>query len=430
MPWLIDGQTALQGTLLEDALALLKVTPLEGAPWLAQLRSQFSEDSLQRLAQTLMHGWLFAGGPPKEKWALHAVAHFPSDAVIEFLGAGAAELASSTLSARAREFVDVLAAMNTRASLKQVYALSRKVRARAFRVKAVVAFAAAAERMGMTHLELSERLVPDYGLTPEGVLPLTPKVRLVLDGLKPKWLDDSGNALKALPEIADEAVASEMAELKRKAASLAREIAERLERRMTQVARMSVEHFTEVYAQHGIARQAARHVLFGVYSSEALRTPFLIDDSPAFSAESSVGVVHPLELSEVDRAHWGARLPKQPFEQLARVTTAFANQAAFERAVYAFRGRTVASGSILGLEQRGWQRGDVEGGGCYSETARKFGDFEVVAQFEPGIFVGDPTLHPQQLITRVVCATGSPPSPVVMSELLYDLTRAFAPPRN
>ncbi len=423
VPWPItkDGRTSLQGPLLADALALLKVTPLEGGPWLDALRAQFDEGSLQRLAEVLLWSWLLVGGPPKEKWALYAAAHFPSEPVIDSLASSAAELASSSLSARAKEFVDVLAAMNTRASLKRVYSLSRKVRARAFRVRAELAFTAAAERMGMTHLELSERLVPDYGLSADGVVPVTPLVRLEFEGLKARFVDQAGKAVKTLPAVDDAELAADVAELKKKAGPLAREIADRLEQRMTTASRMNVEHFTEVYALHGIARQVARSVLFGVYSGERLRTGFVIDDSPALSPDSIIGIVHPLELDEAARVVWRRKLNDQPFEQLSRKTSVFADRAAFERAIRACAGPSVVSGAILGLVKRGWVRGAVEGGGCYWNTSRKLGGVEVVVEFEPGIFVGGPNVNPRQRITRVVCAVESDPSPVVMSELMSDM---------
>lgn len=251
MPWLIsrDGKTALQGELLGDALALLKITPLEGAPWLEALRTQFTEDSLQRLAETLMRAWLLVCGPPKEEWALHAVAHFPSDPVIAFLGKSAGELASS---------------------------------------RAELAFTAAAARSGMSDLELAERLVPDFGLSPEGVLPITPPVRLVIEGVKARLVDATGKVLKAMPPIADDEVAGELAELKKRGSVPAREVADRFEPRMIYGARMTFEHFTEVYAQHGFARQVASRVLFGVYSGDALQTFFSVARSPVVSIDQGV----------------------------------------------------------------------------------------------------------------------------------------------
>ena len=106
-------------------------------------------------------------------------------------------------------------------------------------------------------------------------------------------------------------------------------------------------------------------------------------------------------------------------------TATFPDLKAFEQAVREFGGRSVPSGAILGLERRGWVRGNVEGGGCYWNMARKVGGVELVAEFEPGISVADPMHNPQQLITRMICAGERPPSPLVMSELVNDLKKAF-----
>jgi hypothetical protein len=423
VPWPItlDGTRALQGGELDDLLALLKLTPLEGAPWLDALRTQFTADSLQRLAETLMKAWLFVGGPPKEKWALHAIAHFSTESVTHFLGVTAGQLASTSLSARAREFLDVLAAMNTRASLAQLHGLTRKVRAKTFRAKAESVFAEAAARSGMSSLELAERLVPDFGLSVSGVLSSEPPIHLVVEGVKARLVDGAGKTLKALPPIADEEVAAEWAEIKKKGSLLAREVADRLERRMVEGARMNVEHFTEVYGLHGLARQVAAGVLFGLHTATARRTLFTLAETPNLDPDLLVSVVHPLELEDADRAIWRARLGKQPFLQLARPCTTFENTAAFERAIRAFRGRTLGAGALIRLETRGWVRGNVEEAGRIWSASRRLGGLEVVVEFTPGIPVREPANHPEQQITQVTC-TNDGVHPVAMSELISDLT--------
>lgn len=434
-PITADGRAALTGEALGELLLLLKVTPLGGAPWIEDLRQAFSATSLSRLARALVEAWLAAAAPPKEKWALQAAAHFPDDDTAKMLAAMAAELAPRGLSARAQEMVEVLAAMHTRAGLKLVHDLSRKVRSKAFRARAELVFQTAAEHMGLTEDELAERLVPDYGLTPEGLLPVKePEVRLELDGLKPRWVDGDGEPVKKLPEPeGDDELKAQLAELKKKAPTLVREIAERLERRMGAGRRMPVDHFTEVYLMHGLARRVASRLVWGVYDEKGrlersfvpgAQGPVDVNGKAVPLPEGrSVGVVHPLELEKGERELWSAQLDErgQPFEQLKRRAQRLETVQALRAAVKPYVGRTVPSGALMGLEKRGWVRGQPVGGGCYVSMSRRLGGGVAELSFEPGIYLGDPRMNPQQTIVAVDVPLSSSTPPTELSELEHDL---------
>jgi hypothetical protein len=428
---------ALQGEALADLVKLLKVTPLGGATWVEDLRPLFTPASLCQLAHALVVGWLSAGAPPREKWALQSAALFPDDALATTLAELAAELAPRGLSARAQEMVEVLAAMQTRTSLKLVHDLSRKVRSKAFRARAELAFRTAAEKMGLTEDELAERLVPDFGLTPEGVLPGGPWVlRLAVDGLKPRFVDQAGEVLKKLPVVDDAELASQHADLKKSAPKLLKEIAERLERRMATGRHMPVEHFLEVYLMHGLARPVAAHLVWGLYDERGrLESTFapgaagpvnVAGQAAPLPEGRTVGVVHPLELSAADRAQWATRLGQQPFEQLARHSRAFEGVRELETAARAYVGRTVASGTLLGLEKSGWVRGPTEDGGCFSRVTRTTSGGVAELTFEPGVYLCDPTMHPTQTVVGLELRLAESTPRYVLSEIEHDLHHAFA----
>ncbi len=433
-PVTADGTASLQKAALFELIQVLAVTPLEGASWLEPIRQAFTSASLQRLARALFHHWLGAGAPPKDRWALHAMAHFPSEEMAETLAEMAAELAPKGLSARAQEMVEVLAAMQTRESLAKVHQLGKRVRSKAFRARAQLVFVSAAEKMGLSEDELAERLVPDFGLSPEGWLPVTPRLRLVVKKKKASFVDEAGKAVKTLPAVEDPDVDAQVKELKRKAGALLKEGAERLERRMAFGRAMSLEHFTEIYLMNGLLRPLAAGLVWtALVDGKPAGTftvgeagPVDVEGKPVPPRAGEIAVAHPLQLSEQERALWSARKLDAPFPQLDRKMKSVMGVRELTQALEPLAGLVVPVASVLRLEKLGWVRGPEVGGGCYVSYVRELGPAgRLELDFDPGIYLGDPmhngnqTLHPVQVQLR-------PDTPrQLLSELERELREAL-----
>lgn len=426
-----DGATALHGDELVGFVQLLKVTPLDGAPWVDDAKARFLAPSLSALSRALFELWLMNGAPPKEKWLLQSVAHFGDVELAEELARRAALLAPKGLSARAQEMAEVLGAMRTKESLALLHGLAKKVRSKAFRARAELVFVSAAEKLGLTHEELAERLVPDFGLSPDGVLPVEPSVRLELTGGKPRFLGADGAVVKSLPSTGDEERDAELATLKKKVAGLVKDGVERLERRMVTAATMSLEHFTEVYAMHGVMAGLARQVLWGQWRGGVLARVFVLKSGAPTDvagapvqlvAEDPVGVVHPLQLDEGARAAW-AKVLRSPFRQLERAVHRFPDTAAAVKALRALEGVTVETARLLALERAGWERGDQVGGGCYVELTKQLSGGRARLTFMPGIYLGEPLMNREQAIDTVQLEAATA-SAVELSELVEG-TRAL-----
>ncbi len=431
-----DGKSALQGAALAELLQLLKITPLQGGPWLDDVRGAFTAPSLARTAFALFESWLSIGAPPKERWMLQSSAHFPDDETAAILAGFAREWAPRGLSSRAQEIVEVLGHMGTRTGLERVHDLSRKVRSKAFRARAELVFTAAAEKLGLTEDELAERLVPDFGLGPDGALPVEPVLRFTIDGIKPRFVDGGGKLVKALPQLDDES-AGELAELKRKAPTLIREAAERLERRMTESRRMAVDHFVEVYLMNGLLRRLAERLVWTRLEG-GRRTAFgvagtgLVDvegNAVVLPPASFVGVAHPLDLSASERVAWTQRLPEsQPFEQLKRRCRCFESVDALRAALARWVGVQIDAPGVLRLEKLGWERGPMIGHGCYSEVSRAFPGGRASVGFEPGMMAGDPMMHQEQHVYEIELHLAPDAPAASLSEVERDLFVAFGAP--
>ncbi|MBL8938469.1 MAG: DUF4132 domain-containing protein [Archangium sp.] len=430
-----DGGSALQAETLEAFVQLLKVTPLDGAPWVDEARAKFRAGSLAAMSRALLEVWLRVGAPPKERWMLQSCAHFGDDATAQFLASQAAMLAPKGLSSRAQEMAEVLGAMRSRASLSALHQLIRKVRSKAFRARAELIFTSTAEKMGFTDDELAERLVPDFGLRPDGRLPTDEPIFLEWSAGKVRFVDDEGSVLKSLPETGDDERDEELAGLKKRAASVLKEVVERLERRMSGQRRMKLDHFTETYAMHGLTSLVARRVLWGQWSGATMKRVFRLEGAAPvdekgqpvpMSPELEVGVVHPLHLSAEVRDAWAKVMSDEALPQLQRKTQRFADVHALSKVLQRWVDTSVASGRLIGLEKREWVRGEQVGGGCYVDVKRATPSLSVRVEFEPGIYLGDPTQEPQQRITAVHVEQRGPPSEVEWSDLAEDLERALS----
>ena len=437
-PVTVDGRASLQKEALFELLQVLAVTPLEGAGWLEAIRQAFTPESLQQLSRALFYAWLGSGASPKDRWALYASAHFPSAGLAAELAERAAELAPQGLSARAQEMVEVLAAMQTREGLEKVHQLAKRVRSKAFRARAVLVFASAAEKMGLTEDELAERLVDDFGLSPEGWLPVTPRVRLVVKKLKPQLVSEDGKPVKTWPTAADPEADAELKELKRKAGGLLKEGAARLERRMTLGRPMSFEHFTETYLMNGLLRGLIQGVVFAVLEGGRPALTFVVTEMGPVDVEGrpvppqegrAIAVAHPLELDEETRAAWRAKKLEPPFAQLDRKLRPVMDVRALETALHALEGRPVPVAAVLRLERFGWIRGPEVGHGCFVSFARELGPLgRVELEFYPGVYLGDPMGSGDQTVNvfRVALA---PQTPVpLLSELEREVREALTTP--
>lgn len=402
-----DGQHALSDEALEELLAVFKAAPPEDSSALLHLTAGLSTVSLENLCGALFRQWLAAGAPPKEKWALNALAHFPSDDWATVVGALCQQWAQGGFPARAQDAVAVLGRMGTRVALAEVHRLSTRIRTVALRARAKLAFHEAAARLGLSAEELEDRLVPEVG-------PLHGATLSLDAGLKPVLTRD-GRELP-VPES-----------VKRAAKSLKPAVA-RLERVMCEGPAFGTFHFTETWGMHPLLRALAAKVLWGVFRGEQ-RVGLFVPTTPAqgdalpLEESTTVRPVHPLELTEAEANRVRAWLPaRQPFEQLDRACYP-AHE--LRPRLKALLHREVPVVALLALERLGWERGVVADGGSWVDLTRRGAGWWVALHFEPGIWAGDPNASDVQVITGTELEPQGPLPPRIASEVQRDLVKCF-----
>ncbi len=427
---------------------------------LERLRELCRPVSLGAFAWDLFQSWLVAGAPSKEGWAFTALAHLGDDECARKLSLLIRAWPGEGGHARAVTGLDILAAIGSDVALMHLNGIAQKVKFKGLQEKARAKIDLLAEARGLSAEELADRLVPDLGLDEAGTLLLDFGPRQFTVGfdeaLKPYARDASGAPLKDLPKpnkSDDAALAEEASErwkaLKKDARTLASQQILRLELAMAQRRRWSAVEFRQFFVEHPLVRHLARRLLWAEFIdgrprrclrvAEDLSYADANDDLLTLTNDAQIGLVHPLELASADAAAFGQIFADyeilQPFPQLGREVYRLSDgeNATFE--MVRFKDKQIATGSVFGLENRGWRRGDAQDGGWIGWFTRRLGDdLEVELNLDPGTVVGDISYEPKQklgpLVLRRPNTWGEDGrrrwgelDPILASEVLRDIDR-------
>lgn len=459
-PRLRDRDAVLPLAAVDALGTMLAFSPL-GDPYagIARVREACDPESLGRFAWDLVSAWLAAGAPSKEAWAYHALAALGDDDCARRLGALVRDdWPSAGEHNRAIAGLDILEALGSEAALFQLHWISQKGVTRGIRNRAAQKLEAVAAERGLTPGDLEDFLLPAFGLGPDGSLQLTFGPRSFRVGfdelLRPYVQDAAGKRLKDLPKpgAADDPEQAGPAvrawkELKRDVKAVAGERLRRLEQAMCTRRRWEARMFSITQVGHPLAGHLARRLVWGAWDADgALLGTFRLceDGSVADAADdpweipdgARIGVPHRLDLDDATALAWARLLADyeilQPFAQLGREVFRCSVEEGSQRELTRYAGLNLPTGKLLGLESRGWKRGEPYDGPVSYWTDRPAGARRAVSvEFEPGIMNGMPLHHPEQKLARValVHADDRKPAdvtfgdldPVVFSEIVRDL---------
>jgi predicted DNA-binding WGR domain protein len=459
-PLLKDGR-ALPLTAVEHIGTMLTISKLEAPyPGIDIVRETCTPDSLAEFAWDLFEAWLTAGAPAKENWAFHALGLLGDNATVHRLTPKIREWPGESAHARAVAGLDILNAIGTDLALMSLNAIANKVKFKGLQEKAREKIAAIAEARGLSTDELADRLVPDLGLDAHSVLTLDfgPRQFTVAfdETLKPFIKDALGTRLKDLPKPirSDDAEKSAAAcerykTLKKDAKVIASTQVTRLELAMVGQRRWSKTDFELFFLNHPVMRFLAARLVWGIYADGAFVESFRVaedwtladaDDALyALPETASIGIAHVLTMPGEAQTAFGQIFADyeilQPFRQLGRETYTLTADELLSNKITRFAQKTVATGSVMGLINRGWERGDAQDGGWVGDFIKPLGTgLCAVANLDPGTVVGDFSYEPSQRITEITVHTvsenhwnwGDPLplsslDPVMASELLRDI---------
>ena len=464
-PVLRDSELAVPTAAMEHVVMTLALSRLdEPYAGVFDLKAAFTAESLAAFSWELFNAWLVAGAPAKENWAFMQLGFFGDDEVARKLTALVRVWPGEAAHARAVTGLDVLAAIGTDVALMYLHGIAQKLKFKGLQDRAREKIDQIAEARGLTPDELADRLVPDLGLDDDGsmVLDFGPRqFRVGFDeALRPFVRDAAGARLAELPkpkkdddqELAKAATDTWKA-LKKDAKVIASQQVVRLELAMCGRRRWPLDVFRRFLVEHPLVRHLVTRLVWGVYVADTLQSTFRVaedltyaddnDDQVTFPDDAVIGVVHPLELD----VHTAARFAQtfgdyeimQPFKQLGRETYALTAAEKDTDKLERWVGIKVPTGKVLGLESRGWRRGEAQDGGVIGWFERWVpgpeGEVLVMLELDPGIIAGAATEWEEQAIVHVAVANdgylphgqrrASRPKlgqlhPIVVSELIRD----------
>jgi hypothetical protein len=431
-------------------------TPDEAYAGVDVVREACDPVSLARFAWELFELWHLNGMPSKDAWVLTALGLLGDDTAVRGLTPLIRRWPGEAQHARAVAGLDVLAAIGTHTALAALNSIAQRVKFKALQQRAREKIADVGADLGLTADELSDRLVPDFGLDDKAMLTVDYGPRRFTVGfdeqLKPFVLDETGKRLKDLPKPGakdDQELApaehKRFGQLKKDVRTIAGDQIVRLEQAMVRQRRWPATEFHTLLAAHPLLRHVVRRL---VWTTEDGRSFRLAEDQTLADAhddafdlpdDALVGVAHPLHLGD-DVSRWAEVFADyeilQPFPQLGRPVHRLGPDERDSEELKRFVDVDVEVGHLLALTKRGWERGAPMDAGFEPEIIRPLPDGgSIVVRLDPGITVGAPQNWPVQRLMGVslgrhggVRHTFGDLDPVTASEVLAELTSLIGDP--
>ncbi len=380
----------------------------------ARLSKELEETELHQYMSELLDKWLEAGAEAKKKWVLYAVSVHGGEEIVPVFWKQIQEWPQHARGAMAAEAVKALALNGSSQALLLVDQISRKFKFRQVKLAAGEALEFAASSLGISRAELEDRIVPnlgfdesfkrifDYGTRSFSVY-LTPALELeVYDGEEKKLKNLPAPGKRDQEEQATAAY-GEYKQLKKQLKTVISNQKLRLEQALIGERIWKAEAWKELFVNNPVMHQFAIGLIWGIYEEGALKETFRYMEDGSFNTleeeelelpeEGSIGLVHPIELSEEELEDWKEQLSDyeitQPIEQLERRVYRISEEEKEAEELTRFGGMLLNGLSLSGkLQGMGWYRGSVQDGGVYDTFYREDAAMAVELEFS-GSFVGD-----------------------------------------
>jgi predicted DNA-binding WGR domain protein len=416
-------------------LALQHAETVDTGDMLAGLRQHADRASLDAFAWALFEQWIAEGAPPKQKWAMRSLGFLGSDAVALKLTPLIRAWPGESQHPRAVLGLECLRQIGTDTALMQLNGIAVKLKFKGLQNKAREFMEAIATEKGLTTAQLEDRIVPDCDLDERGsrVFDFGPRqFRFVLGpDMKPMLKDTDDKVKPDLPKpgAKDDAAKAEAAVndwklMKKQIKEVATTQAQRLEQAMVTGRRWPVADFETLLVKHPLMTNLVRLILWGGYDKKGkLTATFRVTEDQTYSDAKdvectlkgldSVGIVHPLNLTEDQKSAWGEIFSDYeivpPFQQLGRPGFGFNKDELQSNEITRFSQVKIPCATLVfGLEKLGWTRGQPQDNGQVNGHSKYFpsADLSAVIIFEDGFPVGYREGWEDQKIADIYFAPG------------------------
>jgi len=418
---LVDGKQALPMAAVGTLVGILqRSTLVEPHEAFSAAKKACSAASLSAFGWAIFEAWLASGTGSKENWAFTTLGLVGDDEAARRLTPLIRSWPGESQHARAGVGLDVLAGIGTDLALMNLHGISEKVKFKALQEKAKEKIGSIAAARGLTSEELADRLVPDLGLGEDGALVLSFGSRTFKvafdETLKPVVRDVGGKVLSDLPKPTKSDDATKAAEaterwkaLKKDARAIASSQILRLELAMCGQRRWKRDDFEGFILHHPLVVHLARRLVWGIFDGGKLTGSFRVaedgtladmsDKTLVLRSEATIGLLHRLEMPDDLVEKWGSVLSEyeilQPFDQLGRQVYAPTAEETKANVLWRMKGAEVKTGKVMGLELRGWRKGEAQDAGWVWDMWKPLpGNFEVTFGIDGGLCMGAPDMNP------------------------------------
>ena len=392
-----DGSEAEQKYLAAMMLCYAGMSEFSVSSTAKALGERLDAQELRGFAQLVFVRWLELGAQAKQKWVLYFTAIHGGDAVIDDYMHYIKDWSECSRSAIAAEAVRAMALSGSTTALMNVDGMSRKFKNKQVRRAAGEALANAAEKLGLTTEELADRIVPDPGFD-ENMCRVfdfgSRQFKVYLSGGEKLEIFCGDKQMKNLPkpganDDAEKAAqaAADFKELKKQIKNVAASQKARLEYVLMCDRKWTAEGWKALFVKNAVMHGFATGLIWGLYDEDStLKQTFRYMEDGSFNTSDedeleipenvSIGLVHPLELSEEDISAWKEQLEDyeivQPFPQLERRVYRMTEEEKQSNEILRFNGKTINSLSLIGkMTKLGWYKGQAEDAGWFYYFFRK-----------------------------------------------------------
>ena len=384
--------------------AMLATSATRRHPLLVAAKEHCSAESRDAFTRAIFDRWM-ENESQKDKFGITAITHLGADSAVVRLCTEIEIWPGKNERALSNEAIRCLRRIGTDFAVQRLGALARKGKYNSVKDQATWQMSALASDRGLSKNELEDRLVPDCGLDDQGRREFSYGTRsfsfVLSPDLKPMLRDENGKirpnppkpAKKDDQEIAHASLA-EWKRVKKQIKEVAVFQASRLEHAMLSARRWPRADFESLLVRHPLVTNLVQRVIWEGLDANGNRTALFrvtqeqdyadIEDKPLDLKAETIGIPHPLEMTEEERIAWGEILSDyelgEPFPQLGRPIYGLEpGEKSKQRAERFERMSLPAPSLVFGLERLGWERGRVIESGNFNEHSKQFPNFGVTA---------------------------------------------------
>ncbi len=276
------------------------------------------------------------------------------------------------------------------------------------RTEAIKKFERKANERKMTYEELEESIIPDFGFTNfyrefevEGKKYrgfIGANLKIMYENVEKKKI------LPSLPKTVDQDLKEELSDLNKEIKKYAKIHGSRMEEFMNNQIRWNISEWEKKFLRNPLIFAIIQNIVWGVFEHNKISDNFMVQRNfdivnitskkINLPAESQVGILHPLDLSDDEIKQWIQNLSNSqldpPFSQISRKTYVVAPQEKNVTRSSTFEKKPVLGGTFSSRAlKRGWKRGSVADAGGIPFFLKEFPNFNIIAYIEVSyVFVG------------------------------------------